>query len=202
MEGTDQIVRVLPGPAAQAGSLRRPLSDGVGVTVGGAGYLAGGWDSTVLDPRIYRVAPNATARPIGRLPVGIRYPAAAAIGGRIVIAGGETAAGVASADVWSFDPRTRKVVAGPRLPTAIDHAAGAALGGRFYVIGGLRGGAPWSGVLSWAPGEQRFSRAGRLPRALADASAVPAGAGIVLVGGRTGGGRVGDVWLLRARARR
>jgi hypothetical protein len=202
VEGTDQIVRVLPGPPARVGSLRRPLSDGVGVTAGGVGYLAGGWNAGVLDPTIYRLAPNATATPVGRLPVGVRYPAAAAIGDRILIAGGETAAGVASPEVWSFDPRSRRVVAGPRLPAAIDHAAGAALGGRFYVMGGLKAGAPWSGVLSWAPGERRFRRAGRLPRALTDAAAVATGAGIVLVGGRTDVGRVAEVWLLRARARR
>ena len=127
----------------------------------------------------------------------VRYPAAAALSGQVIVAGGETASGAPTARAWSFDPVARRVTRLPDLPAATDHSAAAMLGGRVYVIGGLRNGAFTDAIMSWAPGERRWRSAGHLPAPLADEGAVPFAGGIVVLGGRGPGGKLASVTLLR-----
>jgi N-acetylneuraminic acid mutarotase len=121
----------------------------------------------------------------------------AALGGRLVVAGGETSAGTPTTVASWFDPRTGRVAELPALPVPTDHAAGTALDGRFYLIGGLRNGTFTNAILSWAPGETRWRPAGHLPSALADLAAAPLDGGIAVLGGRGSGGPVSDGTLLK-----
>ena len=73
--------------------LPRALSDLASATVGKAVYLIGGYDGRVPRPEIYRTTDGIRFTLVGRLPVGLRYPAVTAIGSRIVIAGGITTGG-------------------------------------------------------------------------------------------------------------
>ena len=198
-EGSDQIVQADPGPARQVGRLPQPLSDLASATLGASAYLVGGWNGTHLNTTVYRSGGSGTPSPAGRLPLGVRYPAAAAVGGRIVVAGGEDAAGAPTRSVTAFDPHSGRASRVATLPAAIDHAPGVAYAGRFYLVGGLRAGSPSNDVLSWAPGERRFVQVGTLPTPLADAAAVPFAGGIALVGGRGPSGPVDTVLLLRPR---
>jgi N-acetylneuraminic acid mutarotase len=145
------------------------------------------------------VHPGPVVRVAGRLPTGVRYPAAGALAGKLVVAGGELTSGSPTAAAWSFDPASGQVVPLPSLPAPIDHAASAVLGGRFYVIGGLRRGVFTSAIYSIGPGETRWRRAGHLPAALADASAVTLGRAIAVIGGRDDSGRVRMITLLAPR---
>ena len=54
----------------------------------GTVYLVGGWDGTASSRTIYVTTDGIQFRTAGQLPAGIRYPAVAAVGDSIVVAGG------------------------------------------------------------------------------------------------------------------
>ena len=201
-EGTNAIVRVAPGAPRSVGRLPKPLSDNGAVAVGRAVYVVGGWDGTTPNAAIYRYTGGGTPYLAAKLPRGLRYAAVATLGGKVLLAGGEDAAGTPTRDIWSYDPASGRVVRAGRLPGPLDHAAAAAVGNRLYVLGGLRGGSPTATILSWAPGEPHARRAGRLPQPLSDEAAVAVPGGVAVVGGRTASGPVGQVRLLRPQAPR
>lgn len=198
-EGSNRIVEVAPGPPHLIGTLPQALSDLVAVSIGGTAYVLGGWNGSAPNREIYAVRPGGTVSTLGHLPVGLRYPAAAALGGRVIVAGGETASGTSTRAAWSLDPVTGQLARLPDLPFPTDHAAAAALGGRSYLIGGLRAGRLTDAILSWAPGESSWANAGRLPAAISDLAAVPFAGGIEVIGGRGSAGAVATVTLMRAR---
>lgn len=198
LEGSDRIVQVMPAPAHQIGTLPQALSDLVATSIGNVVYVVGGWSGTVPNQDIYAIQSHRTPARVGSIPVGVRYPAVAALGGRVIIAGGETAASTPTAAAYSFDPTTRALAHLPDLPVPTDHSAGAVLNGRFYLLGGLRNGAFTDAILSWAPGESRWHNAGHLPAAVSDLAAVPFDGGIAALGGRGPGGQLASVTLMKA----
>ncbi len=198
-EGSDRVIQVLPGPSKLVGQLPVALSDLAAVTVGETAYVLGGWNGTATNAGIYAVSATGAVATIGHLPIGLRYPAAAALDGKVIIAGGENSDSVPVTDAFSFDPTTHAVTRLPDLPVPTDHTAGAVLNGRFYIIAGLRRGEFTDAIISWAPGETRWQNAGHLPQALADLDAAPLGNGIAVIGGRGVSGRVNSVYLLRPR---
>ncbi len=204
-EGSDRIIRVLPGPAQVLARLPQPLSDLAAAVIGNVAYVIGGWNGTATNRTIYAFSAGAngshTLGGVGRLPLGVRYPAAAALGAQLIIAGGEQTSGAPTTAAWSFDPKTGKITPLPSLPAATDHAPGAVLNGRFYVLGGLRRGSFTSAILSWAPGERGWRASGRLPSALSDSTAVSLPNAIAVLGGRNAGGAVADVTWLGAKRR-
>jgi hypothetical protein len=196
-EGSDRIVQVSPGAPHLVGNLPQPLSDLTATTIGSTAYVAGGWNGTDTNRDIYAVSPAGAVSRRGSIPQGVRYPAVGELGGRLIIAGGETASGSPTADAWSFDPASDRVTRLPSLPTPTDHTSGIALGGTFYVLGGLRDGAFTDAIVSWRPGQARWHEAGRLPSAVADGAAVTFAGGIALVGGRDSSGRRTTVIMLK-----
>jgi hypothetical protein len=198
-EGSDHVLEISPGPPRQIGTLPQALSDLVAVPFGTSAYVLGGWNGSNTNADIYRASASGSVATVGSIPLGVRYPAAGALDGRLVIAGGETAASTPTRDVWSFDPATGRTTPLPPLPVPTDHAAGAVLNGRFYLLGGLREGVFTDAILSWAPGQSRWRDAGRLPAAVSDLAAVPFDGGIAAVGGRGSSGQTAAVTLLRPR---
>lgn len=197
-EGSDRIEQVLPPPARVIGHLRLALSDLTATSIGATVYIAGGWDGTTTNPAIFALAPGQVAPvPVGSLPQGVRYPAVAALGDRLVVAGGELTSGNPTAAAWEFDPASGRTVPLPALPAPIDHGSAAALDGRFYLLGGLRAGTLSATILSWAPGETRWRVAGRLPQPLQNTAAAPYQGGIAVIGGKGASGAVADVTVLR-----
>lgn len=188
---------MLPGRPRQIGTLPQPLSDLVAASIGAVAYVAGGWNGSNTNAHIYAVRANGGVRTAGSFPVGVRYPAAAALGGQLILAGGELASGSPTRQAWAFDPVSRRVSRPPDLPFAVDHTSGAVLDGRFYLIGGLRAGVYSSAILSWAPGERHWRRAGHLPGPLADTGAVSFDGGIAVLGGRNSAGKVTSVILMK-----
>ena len=196
-EGSDQIVQALPGPPRLVGRLPVALSDLTAVTVGHSALVAGGWDGSATNARVFDVSAGGQVEALGRIPVGVRYPAVGAFGRRLVIAGGELSDGNPTARVWSFDPATGSVSRLPDLPAPIDHGAGADLGGWFYEIGGLRRGSLTDEILALAPGARRWVLAGRLPAAVTKPAAAPLAGGIAVFGGQDAAGTSAAVTLLR-----
>jgi len=206
-EGSDRIVRVLPAPSSVIGRIPQALSDLDAVVVDNVAFVIGGWNGTECNRAIYAVKPTGSGAGAGlqvhavaRLPLGVRYPAAAPLAGRVIVAGGETTSGTPTAAAWSLDPATFRVTPLPSLPAPTDHAPGAVINGRFYLLGGLRRGSFTDAILSWAPGERRWRTAGRLPSAISDATAVSLPGTIAVLGGRGASGAVATVTWLAARS--
>jgi N-acetylneuraminic acid mutarotase len=123
----------------------------------------------------------------------LRYAAVAAVGGRLLIAGG-TSGETAQRAILSFDPATGAVRQLGSLPSAVTHAAGASLNGYFYVLGG-RGenlGEQRSSILAVDPLSGAVQPAGRLPLPLSDLGAASLPGRILVVGGRDSSGNVQD----------
>jgi N-acetylneuraminic acid mutarotase len=196
-EGSNHILKVTPGAPTQIGTLPQPLSDLVAAPIAGMAYVTGGWNGSDTNRNIYAVSRGGHLITVGRLPLGVRYPAAGALDGRLIVAGGEMASGDPTSRAWSFDPATRRVARLPDLPTPLDHTAGAVLDGTFYAIGGLRRGQLTNAILAWRPGLRRWRLAGRLPRAVQNLIAVGYGGGILALGGRTAGAATSEGTVLK-----
>jgi hypothetical protein len=174
------------------------MSDTSAATIGDTAYVVGGFTATTPLRSVLAFRPGHPARVVAALPHPLRYAAVAAVGRRILVAGGTN--GVRGRrEVLSVDPARHRVRVVARLPAALSHAAGAALGGRFYVLGG-RGDAPTAQRAAiWVvdPVRHTVRRAGRLPVALSDFGAATARDRILVAGGRDAHGAVHDeLWSL------
>ena len=110
----------------------------VSVAVGGLVYtLLEGGEVWVYDP----ASDTWSGRP--GLPLPLHAFAAAALDGRLYVAGGVDAEGQRSGRVLSADPRQGSWVECAPLPTPRSHLALVAFGGELHALGGLR--APSSG---------------------------------------------------------
>jgi len=108
--------------------------------------------------------PGRALHDVAGLPHPLRYAAAAAVGGRILVAGGTD--GTTSRDeILSVDPMRHRVRMIGRLPMRLAHAAGAALGDTFYVLGGRgdRLDSQHAGIWAVDASTGHVRRAGRLP---------------------------------------
>jgi hypothetical protein len=113
----------------------------------------------------------------------VQDPATAAVGSRVVLAGGLTAADSSTDAVVAASPRERLL---SRLPGAQHDAAAVALGGQIYVFGGGNGAAQLDHVLRVDPVSGAVHDAGRLPVAASDVAAAALGGTAYVVGGYTG----------------
>jgi YVTN family beta-propeller protein len=202
----DHVVRVDPvsGAAAAAGRLPVASSDVGAARVGGTAYVVGGYDGARSLDTVVAVVPGASPRVVAHLPVAIRYPAVAAVGRLLVVAGGTLPDGSATRAVYAVDTESRSVRRIGSLPAATTHATAATLAGQAFVIGG-RGSALASlgrSVVAVDPLRRRISLVGSLREPLTDATAVSVGGAILLVGGRTPSGVTAAVHALQPRAHR
>jgi hypothetical protein len=168
---------------AVVSQLPRPLSDLASATVGGTVYLVGGYDGVRPRAEIYQTTDGLHFRLTASLPSGVRYPAVAAVGTTLVIAGGATARGL-SANVYVLDTTTNRLRLLGRLATPVAHASALTLGGKVYVVGtaGIGRIDVVSGTID--------SIAGHVP--VSDAGAVVLGKRGLLIGGDSGGLPVAD----------
>ena len=123
-------------------------------------------------------------------PEGRTEVTAAAVGGRIVVAGGFSQDGRASAHADLYDPAADRWSRLPDLPIAVHHAMAASDGRRAYVVGGYAIGTALTGasrrVFSIRPGESRWSELPRLPVSRAAGGAAVVGGRLYVVGGTFG----------------
>ena len=202
-DGTAQLdairrVDLATGTTHLAGRLPAPNSDLAAVTVGDTVYAVGGYTGSRWLDTIVAWRPGGSAHVVARLPHALRYPAVAAVDGRVVIAGGSTPQGADSA-VMVFDPHGTDVRTIGRLPAATTHAAAAALGHTVYVIGG-RGasvGTPSDRIVAVELATRRVRPAGRLLSPRSDLAAVTVGERVVLFGGRGLHGTTSGISTLR-----
>ncbi len=198
-EGSNRIIQVMPGGPHVVGTLPQALSDLDAVTIGAVAYVVGGWNGSATNRSVYAVRADGSVSVAGRLPIGVRYAAAGALGGRLIVAGGEISSGAPITRAWSFDPRSGRVSRLPDLPAPIDHTSGIAVGTTFYVLGGLRDGAFSSAILALTPGAHRWHLAGHLPGPVADGGVARFEGTIALAAGRDDAGKRDGVTVLRPR---
>jgi N-acetylneuraminic acid mutarotase len=205
----NHILRYDPssGAVADVATLPSAASDVAVATLGGTAYVVGGYDGVHPLDTILAWRPGAPPRVAGHLPLGLRYAAVAAIGGRLVIAGGTTAGGVSNA-IFSFTPASGAGEGAVRqigtLPNTLTHASATELGGRIYIVGGREqaSGAQTAAILEVDPTTGRVTRVGGLPQPLSDA-AIAADAGrIVVAGGESAQGTQASVFALTPHVRR
>ncbi len=203
------------GSGTKIGRLPQPRSDATAVTIGSTAYVVGGYDGTNADPQVLSTTDGRHFSVVASLPVPVRYPAVAALGGRIYVFGGESiggSQGQAVDAIQMVDPQAKAATRIGHLPRPVMGAAAAVVGGHIYVAGGVStsgastsgastsasagatssGGASSAGatvdqVLAFDPTNRRTLVAGTLPAPVAYAGVQVVGQRVWLVGGESAG---------------
>jgi outer membrane protein assembly factor BamB len=173
------------------------------VTAGSARYLVGAAGGARPDPRVLAVA-GGRLRAAARLPVPVRYAAAAAASGAVWVFGGQAATGATDV-IQRVDPATGAAAVAGHLPRPLYGAAALSLGGQVYLAGGIAGGTAAGGtagrasgaVYRFDPATCRVTAAGRLAVPVSYAAAAVSGDVGYLIGGQVGGRPVPAVSTLR-----
>jgi hypothetical protein len=128
------------GATAGPAPLPKARSDLAAVTVGATTYLLGGYDGTRPDAQVLATTGGRAFRMVATLRVPVRYPAVAALGGKIYVFGGEAVtgphAGAPVTTIQAVDPARHTCTVAGRLPVPLAGAAAATLGGEVFVAGG------------------------------------------------------------------
>jgi hypothetical protein len=167
--------------------------------------------ATATSPQATETAPQATqaqTREPGdaswtagpSAPMALTEVAATTHAGRIWVAGGLDAGGVASDRVFVFDPATNTWQDGPRLPEAIHHAASVSDGESLWLVGGYAGNgfdAPTAAVRRLVDGAREWVDHAPLPEPRAAGAAAWDGSAIVYGGGVEPGSVASEVFAQR-----
>ena len=209
---------------ASAGQLPQPRSDSTAATIGPSTYIVGGYDGSQPDPSVLATADGRTFRSVASLPIPVRYPAVAALAGKLYVFGGEAVSGPQAGHpvdaIQLVSPASRSASVVGHLPEPLQGAAAINMGGHVYLAGGdTSAGQPArSGVgttqLSppvpssagglttvstiWAldPVRRRMLVAGHLQVPVSHAGVAALGSRAWLVGGETGGTQVSVVQMM------
>ncbi len=210
---------------AVVAALPVPRSDAATVTVGATTLVVGGYDGSKADPAVLATSDGRSFRSVGSLVVPVRYPAVAAIGGRLYVFGGDAVTGARAGspvdDIQALDLATHTSRVVGHLPEPLAAAVAVSLGGQIYLAGGESTApqqstpgvgstqlepappvGPKAGVNSvstiWAfdPQRDQLLVAGHLQVPVSHAAAAVLGSRVWLVGGESGGTQVGTVQML------
>ena len=206
--------------AAPLGTLPSARSGLAAVTFGGTAYLLGGCHAGRFPAGILATRDGRQFRTVARLPVPACYAAAAAVGRRVWLFGGRTAAGPTDV-IQQVDLGSGAASVVGHLPYRLTGAAAFELNGTIYLAGGRTTAAaaaaappPGTGpapagtgpapagpasaeVLRYEPGRGQLAVAGQLPVPVAGAAAAVIGGTAYLVGGTDGRRLVPAITTLR-----
>jgi N-acetylneuraminic acid mutarotase len=166
----------------------------------------GGYDGISGDPTVLATTDGRTYLSVASLPVAVRYPAVAALGGRIYVIGGEVVGGPdngeASRDIQLVDPQTGSARVLMSMSEPLEGASAFTISGHIYVAGGNTSSGSSAKSTSpaiWAfdPLTQKMLRAGTLRVAVSNAGFAVLGTTAWLVGGETDGVLSTAVQMLR-----
>ncbi|HET7310977.1 MAG TPA: hypothetical protein VFJ17_06595 [Mycobacteriales bacterium] len=185
----DDVQEISSGDTAQVvAHLPQPRSDLSAVSVGGAGYVLGGFDGTRSLSPVLRTADGRHFATVAQLRVTVRYAALAAVtspgGDKLLVFGGEHD-GVPVDDVQQVDLATGRTRIVGHLPHALAHEAAVEISGSVFLLGGRSNGQLQSAMWRWDATRHRAVAAGRLPYAVADAGATVSGSTAFVLGGET-----------------
>jgi hypothetical protein len=217
------------GRSARLGSLPTPRSDAAAVTVGKTTYIVGGYTGTTPDATVLATTDGRTYRSVATLKVPVRYPAVAAVAGKLYVFGGEAITGRQSGrpvdDIQEVDPTAHATQVVAHMATPLQGAAAVELGHDVYVVGGdtttrqptaqgvgnlqlaVRShpaGSPalftLSTISAFNPNTHQLLPAGRLQVPVSHAGVTVLGNRAWVVGGESGGHQLADVQMLTPNA--
>ncbi len=182
------------GAITTAGALPAAASDVAVTGDGSTGYVVGGFDGVDWLDTILAYTPGDPVRVVARLPVALRYAAAAYVDGYVLVAGGSTPKGT-NDRIFRYDPHTRAVTTIGQLPTGITHAGAGVIGATMYLVGG-RGETEtdrFADVWAIDPRTGKVRLTATLPQPLSDAGVVSLGDRLIVAGGSAASGTVAAV---------
>ncbi len=176
------LIAVVGGAAAWGfASSAKPKDSKAAIKPGPAKAKPPVFAAGVLLPAVVNVVDRAA----GELAAPLQNAVGAGLtGGRLLLAGGLTAADTSTAAILVTTGRTDRVVG--QLPVAVHDAAAVKLGTDVFVFGGGDGTAQHAEIVRIDPATGRTSSAGRLPAPSSDQAAAAVGAYAYVVGGYTG----------------
>ncbi len=212
----------LHGRGVTAGSMPTRRSDAAAVTVGSTTYVVGGYDGAQPDAAVLATTNGRTFTTVAMLQIPVRYPAVAALGGRIYVFGGQairgSRAGAPVDAIQSIDPARHTANVIGHLPEPLAGAAAVTLNNELFVAGGqstavrsvtaglgttqlVPGRSSSSSTVStiWAfnPVTNRLLRAGNLSVPVSHAGVAVIGSTAWIVGGESGGALLNTVQMFR-----
>ncbi len=165
-------------------SLAAKRADLVTATVNGQTYLVGGFDGKQWLASVLSTADGMTFGTLAQLAPAVRYPAVAALAGKLYVIGGELSPKQADATaVQEIDVQSGAVTALTPLPAGLSHAAAVTLNGTIYVLGGRSGGHAIDTISMLNPSTGLLQPVGHLPAARSDMGVAVVGQTVYLVGG-------------------
>jgi hypothetical protein len=211
--------------SARLAALPSPRSDAVAVSVGRTTYVVGGYTGRAADPAVLATRDGRSFKSVARLRVPVRYPAAASVGGKLYVFGGEAIsgrqAGAPVSLIQEVDPATHSSTVIGHLPEPLQGSTAVNLGGNLYLAGGettrpqatTRGvgnfqlaararrvgsGALFTLSTIWAfnPVSRRLLEAGRLQVPVSHAGVAVLGSRAWIVGGESGGSQLAAVQMI------
>jgi hypothetical protein len=127
------------GSPLTSGSLPEARADSAAVTISGTAFVVGGYNGLTLDPEVLATTDGLHFDNVAALAVPVRYPAVAALNGKIYVFGGQGSNGRPVGAVQVVDPVSRRVAVIGQLPSPVTGAVAVDLGGTLYVAGGESG---------------------------------------------------------------
>jgi len=183
---------VMPGSVVQrvdpmsrtitVGDLPVARADLSAVSVAGEILIIGGGTSSGPDARVLATSDGRRFRTVGRLLVGVRYPAVAVVGDLVYVIGGSTPSGDTRV-IQAIDPRTGVVRIVGRLAQGSSHASALVVAGGLLIAGGRAAGLAQDGLWRFDVVGGTVTRIGRLPYPVSDAAVVVADGIGYLIGG-------------------
>ncbi len=170
VNSTGSVTGTLPQPRSDLAVATISEKSGGHVTT--TDYIVGGYDGTNYLPGVLATVDGKRFSSAGTLPVPVRYPAVAALGGKIYAFGGQTASTgsttTATDDIQMIDPKTRVATVVGHLPQSLYGAAAFVIHGTIYVAGGqVPQGTTQTAIEAYVPRTHRMLHAGLLPQAVA-----------------------------------
>ncbi len=199
--GSSDVYLWTPSGTRTVAPLPIPLSDLEGVSAQGSPWCLGGWTGTEYSDAVWALDPTGAAAPrlALHLPEAVRYGAAAALPGGILLAGGDRVnRGPTSSVQWVPLAGAGKPAVVAALPSAVDKAMAATVGQQALVLGGCTAsGTPERDIWSLdALGEEQA--VGKLPAGRCYGAAAWLDGRVYVFGGLGPGGQaLADVLELR-----
>jgi hypothetical protein len=189
----------------RVGQITEPRSDVAAVASGDTLVVVGGYDDTSITAGVLTSKDGVSFSEIGQLVTPVRYPAVAALDGKVYAFGGKTRTpngnDSQTADIQRIDPATGDVTLVGQFPEPTGHMVAAVLDGTIYVMGGRTGTGTSltdsSAIWRFDPASGSVTPAGNLPKPVTDSTIAVVDGEAWLIGGERDGTPIDDVVLVR-----
>jgi N-acetylneuraminic acid mutarotase len=166
------------------GSLPAKRADLATASASGSVFLVGGFDGKVWLPGVLETSDGTTFTTIAQLSTPVRYPAAAALNGKLYVFGGEVSPSQADATtIQQIDLQSHAVTIVGQIAGGLSHAVATNLNGVVYVFGGRSGGHAVDTVSVFDPVSGQLQPVGHLPAPTSDMGIATLNQTVFLVGG-------------------